>query len=296
MQDFLMDSEFKKVLEQAEQESRQELQSTAAEVSLGMSPSCLKDYEQQMQQAGLDLVSLQDAEARDLAEAQKFIESVRPGLILAGGEAKVAKMTSDEEVASSLETALLPDGYAALTPIGVTEISSDSLTQVWLGSGSCQNYYVKAWGGGWGCTGGVGSIERHLTWYFRYTPPTNKFYAIKPYVNFNGFYITKANDKWYNCKYARSRVQMKVNAYQYNWKGEQVWTVLDSSDDNINVNRRFDTTRTVNYTALLARGDSVLIQVRVGLYAYAKGSGSYSELNFSTGAANKICIPNVYVG
>jgi GTP cyclohydrolase I len=102
MQNILMDSEFRKILEQAEQESRNELQSTANEVSLGMSQECLQGYEQQMKQAGLDLEFLRNAEAKDLAEAQKFVETVRPALILAGGEAQVAKLTSDEEIATSL--------------------------------------------------------------------------------------------------------------------------------------------------------------------------------------------------
>lgn len=292
----LLDPEFQKVLEQAEQESREELQESASEVSLGMGADCQTAYEHNMKASGLNLSVLQAEEARDLTEAQQWVEEVRPALILAGGEAEVAKRMSADEMAAARELSLTPKDSSVLTPVGVTEMSSESLTQAWLGSGGCQNYWVKAWGAGWGCVGGVGSIERHITWYFRYTPPSTRFYAIIPYVQFNGFYITRANDKWYNCKYARGRAQIKVNAHQYNWKGEQVWTVLDSRGDNISVNRRFDTTRRVNYSALLGGGDSVLIMVRVGLYAYAKGSGSYSELNFSTGSANHVCIPNVWIG
>ncbi len=248
-----------------------------------------------MKSAGLNLDVLREQEARDLAESQKWVQEVIPTLAMADGEAEVTKRLAVDEAMESRNLALTPVGYTVLTPIGATEISSHSLSQVWL-PGYCQNYYVKAWGGGWGCTGGVGSILRHVTWWFSFTPSGNKFYSIIPFVKFRGFYLTKANDKWYNCKHARGRVQIKVNAYQYNWKGEEVRTVLDSSGGNISVNHRFDTTRHVYYTALLGGGDKVWIRVRVALYAYAKGGGSYSELNFATGAANYLCVNNVWVG
>lgn len=168
-------------------------------------------------------------------------------------------------------------------------------SQAVVSGGGCKNLYNWASGGGWGCTGGVGSINSYAEFGFWFKPPTNRFYSVRPYFQFRGYYIVKANDKWYNCKYARVLVSAQTNCYQYNWKGWNNVNVLNVRGSNINVNKRFDANRYTYNSYLLAGGDWAYIRARVRLYAYAKGDGSYAKNDYSTGVANKLCVPHVLV-
>lgn len=168
-------------------------------------------------------------------------------------------------------------------------------SQAVVSGGGCKNLWNWAKGGGWGCTGGVGSINSYAEFGFWFKPPTNRFYSIRPYFQFRGYYIVKANDKWYNCKYARVLVSAQTNCYQYNWKGWNNVNVLNVRGSNINVNKRFDANRYTYNSYLLAGGDWAYIRARVRLYAYAKGDGSYAKNDYSTGVANKLCVPHVLV-
>jgi hypothetical protein len=49
------------------------------------------------------------------------------------------------------------------------------------------------------------------------------------------------------------------------------------------------------YADLLGKNDQALLRVSARLYVYARGGGSYSELNFSDGNANYIGVPWVYI-
>ncbi len=161
--------------------------------------------------------------------------------------------------------------------------------------GACKDLYNWASGGGWGCTGGVGSINSYAEFGFWFRPTVSRFYSVRPYFQFRGFYIVRADDKWYNCKDARVIVSAETNCYQYTWKGWNTIDVLNVGGQNINVDHRFDDNRYTYNSYLLAGGDWAYIRARVRLYAYAKGSGSYAKNDYSTGAANKLCVPHVLV-
>ncbi|MCJ7616704.1 MAG: hypothetical protein MUO43_09235 [Desulfobacterales bacterium] len=205
-----------------------------------------------------------------------------------------------------VDGSFLPPDTLKLTPSWTATFSDDdvqdSLTdasaieaQLTVGGGSCKDYYNWASGGGWGCTGGVGSIDSYVEWGFWFRPSTSRFYSIRPFFRFRGYYIVRADDKWYNCKFARVVMSAQTNCYQYNWKGWNSVDVLNVGDDNINVNKRFDDDRYTYNSYLLGGGDWAYVRARIKLYAYAKGSGSYAKNDYSTGAANYLCVPSVLV-
>ncbi len=193
---------------------------------------------------------------------------------------------------------LMPSWVATFSDNDIQDLLTDASpieAQTTIGGGSCKNYWNKAWGGGWGCTGGVGSINSYVEWGFWFRPSVTRFYSVRPFFQFRGYYIVKANDKWYNCKFARAIVSAQTNCHQYNWKGWNSVDVMNEGGGNINVNKRFDANRYTYNSYLLAGGDWAYIRPRVKLYAYGKGSGSSAYNNYSTGAANKVCVPYVLV-
>lgn len=205
-----------------------------------------------------------------------------------------------------IDGGFLPPNTLKLTPSWTGTFSDDdaqdTLTnssaieaQPVVGGGSCKDYWNWASGGGWGCTGGVGSNTSYVEWGFWFRPTDSRFYSIRPFFRFRGYYIVRANDKWYNCKFARVVMSAQTNCYQFNWKGWNSVDVLNVGDDNINVNKRFDDDRYTYNSYLLAGGDWAYVRARIKLQVYAKGSGSYAKNDYSTGTANHICVPYVLV-
>jgi len=170
--------------------------------------------------------------------------------------------------------------------------ASSTASQNFLG---CKNLWNAASGGGGGCIGGVGSITTHAEFGFWFRPSVTKYYAVRPLFKFRGYYILKANDRWYNCKHAQSVISVDTNCYQYNWKGWNSVNVLNRHGHNTNLNKRFDVNRHTSNSFLLAGGDWAYIRARIKLYARAQGGSSYVKNDFSTGTANYLCVPHVDV-
>jgi hypothetical protein len=142
---------------------------------------------------------------------------------------------------------------------------------------------------------GAGSFTVYLDWWFTFRADASAYYNHTIYVPFNGFYIVRADDGFWDSKEAKVRIDLSARGYQYNWKAGSSTNVLDISSQNINVNDRFDGWRTAYYADLLGGGDSAYLLVSASFYVYARGGGSYAELNFSAGDANYIGVPWVYV-
>ena len=286
--------ELERLIKESEEESIQELRAEAEETELSMAAEDEDAHIQNLKGLGLNTAQIEEQERQDVAESLSLENQVDTNILLGGGESEVAKRQALDELVISQEASLLPQGAAKIAPIATSEISSEDLMpQAWVRNPRCHDVAVHARGSGWGCVGGRKTDAKHVYFWFRYKPPTNRHYSIKPYVHFHGFYELYANDKWYNCKYASTGIQLSIRAYQYNWKNELTFNVFSKGDDNINLTggsaRRFDQTYAQNYTALLGKNDTAVIRVKVRLRAYAKGGGSRGKLDFSTGSANSIC-------
>jgi|GEM_PF-680273 len=141
---------------------------------------------------------------------------------------------------------------------------------------------------------GAGSFTVYMDWWFTFRAPENRNYAHTIYVPFHGFYILNADDGFWDSKEAHTRIDISAMGYQYNAKATATTNVFDIDRQNINVNDRFDGTRVMYYSDLLG-ADTAYLRVSASFYVYARGGGSTAQLNFSSGAANYIGIPSVYV-
>lgn len=219
-------------------------------------------------------------------------------------EPSASKIISPEQSREiALNAAMAPEGVRILPPsyaaIFSTKDAEDKLSG---GTGTdVPNYSViDAWdwasgaGNGW-FGSGAGSYQVWVEFGFWYLPPTDRYYSIVPHNLFRGFYIVRADDGFWDSKEARVVIDIWTNVYQYNWKGWTQNRVLDVDGDNINVNNRFDTERHTYNSALLGHGDWAYVRNYVSLYVYARGGGSYAELNFAVGNANYLSCPHCHI-
>lgn len=182
-----------------------------------------------------------------------------------------------------------------LTPYYATLHGSDG-TVYWQGSNpGTLDARVSASGSGSGLFGtGAGSFTVYIDWWFTFRAPENRNYAHTIYIPFNGFHIVRSDDGFWDSKEAKVRIDLSAVGYQYNYKATGSTNVLDISDDNINVNDRFDGWRTMYYSDLLG-ADQAYLRASASLYVYARGGGSHAQLNFSDGNANYLGVPWVYI-
>jgi hypothetical protein len=256
---------------------------------------------QAMEAAGIKYANLEALDVKAAAQADISFQEIEQHMN------NLSEKPSSACLGLDIEKTFLPENVLLLTPSWVASFSDDDVqdkltgtteinAQELLSGGGCKDKYVWAKGGGSGIAGtGVGKIQAWVDFGFWFKPSVSRFYSIRPLFRFRGYYIVQANDKWYNSKFARVIASTWVNVHQYNWKGWNNVDVLNVGDDNINVNRRYDDDRYMYTSYLLGGGDWAYIRCTIGLYAYARGSGSYAKLDFSTGNANYLCVPHCYV-
>jgi hypothetical protein len=148
-------------------------------------------------------------------------------------------------------------------------------------------------GPGWFGTGAA-SATIFMDWWFYYTAPQDQNYNNTIYVPFHGFYILHADDGFWTSYEASASINLAATGYQYNYKPTATTNVFSMDSQNINVNDRFDGWRTMYYSDLLG-ADTAYLLVSASFYVYARGDGSYAELNFADGTANYLGVPWVYV-
>ncbi len=154
---------------------------------------------------------------------------------------------------------------------------------------------VAAYGGGSGIFGtGAGSFTVYLDWWFSYVSRDYRYFGQTIWVPYHGFYIVRSDDGFWDSKEAHVRMDLSAVGYQYNYKSSGTTNVLNIDSQNIDVNGRVDGWRTMYYSDLLG-ADRAYLRVTASFYVYARGGGSYAELNFSAGTANYMGMPWVYV-
>jgi phage-related protein len=153
----------------------------------------------------------------------------------------------------------------------------------------------SASGAGSGLFGsGAGSFTVYMDWWFSYLAPQNRFYGHTIYVPFHGFYIVIADDGFWDSKEAHARIDLSAVGYQYNYKSTGNTNEIDVGGQNLNVNDRLDGWRTMYYADLLGM-DRAYLRVTASFYVYARGGGSTAQLDFSSGNANYMGVPWVYI-
>ncbi|MDN3666613.1 hypothetical protein ACFFU1_09780 [Algibacter miyuki] len=217
---------------------------------------------------------------------------------LGGGNAPDFMISPEEMEAESIDSSLIGGGNHIVYPSSVQAFSTQEdspdavAARTVVNNGSTQNRWNWAKGAGSGISGtGAASNTQWVEFGFWFKPTSSRVYSIVPRNVFRGYYIVKADDEWFNSKYAKASVDVWINVKQYNWKGWSKHNVMTTANDNINKNSRLDTNRSHYHSALLGGGDWAFIRVAVRMYVYARGGGSYAELNFATGNANYLKTP-----
>jgi hypothetical protein len=135
------------------------------------------------------------------------------------------------------------------------------------------------------CAGGSTGFAVHFT----FTPATTANYEMTAIFAFHGFYILRSDDSWYNCRNAKVKLTISMNAHQYADIGKKDFPALiDRDEDNVEEVTSYDRTHFFDYTTVLKAGDPVIVTVGGTLDARAHGGGAYAELNFEAGTANYI--------
>jgi hypothetical protein len=188
-----------------------------------------------------------------------------------------------------------PSALGSFAPYYGTLHWSDG-TVVWQGYNPGNiDLWDSSSGGGSGLFGtGASSATFIMDWWFTYAAPENRNYAHTIYVPFHGFYILYSDDGFWDSKETHARIDLSAAGYQYNYKTTGSTNVFDIDSQNINVNDRFDGWRTMYYSDLLG-ADKAYLRVSASFYVYARGGGSFAELNFNDGTANYIGAPWVFV-
>lgn len=271
------------------------------------------------------VVALQKAQAYEMedleARGQKRLESLHKSL---SGE-MAAYLSASEENTAAVAASAATESEAAAKRLATTDPTESTALQMVLGNspaaaavgwlspyygtlhGSDGSVYWQGYnpgtidascyanGAGSGLFGtGAGSFSVYMDWWFSFRAPENRNYAQTVYVPFNGFYIVRADDGWFDSKQANVNISLSASGYQYNYKPTATANVLSVGNDNINVNDRFDGWRTMYYADLLG-ADQAYLLVSARLYVYARGGGSTAQLDFASGNANYLGVPLVYV-
>jgi len=134
-----------------------------------------------------------------------------------------------------------------------------------------------------------GSPPPEFAVHFAFTPASTANYEMTAVFAFHGFYILRSDDSFYNCRNAKVKLTVSMNAYQYvdiGWKDFPA--LIDRDEDNVEEVTSYDRTHFLDYTTVLRVGDPVIVTVRGVVDADAHGGGAYAELNFEAGTANYI--------
>jgi hypothetical protein len=134
-----------------------------------------------------------------------------------------------------------------------------------------------------------GSPAPEFAVHFAFTPATTANYEMTAVFAFHGFYILRSDDSWYNCRNAKVKLAVSMDAYQYvdiGWKDFPA--LIDRDESNVEEVTSYDRTHFFDYTTVLKAGDPVIVTVRGVIDADAHGGGAYAELNFEAGTANYI--------
>jgi hypothetical protein len=138
---------------------------------------------------------------------------------------------------------------------------------------------------------GEGSDEGGVDWFWNIVPDKTGYVAFDISVPFSGFYMVSADDGSWDSKQASISLDLYIQAFQYNDGGLIATNLLVRDSQNIDENARCDLVYKAYYSALLVAGDMAQLYVSIRLSALARGDGSYAELNFDTGTANRLDAP-----
>jgi hypothetical protein len=290
-------SRFQRVRQQALSEIREDLRQKNAVFHLQLEDRQRQDEESRrlLRESGLDLENLEKLDTQEERLLDRFLQEVRPPL------ASRPRVQEAHLQALATQAAVLPYMGQHATLLGAdlaTNLRHDAEPVfVWLyGAGDVKLANTMT-GSGWGCfvSENPDYPDAMTVWWYVWTPPQDgayRFWVVAPY---SGFRVIRANDSWYNCKYAKAYAFYEVDVYQFFWRGADLQTMIDRRGSNINEAGPVSGSLHWNFSHPLGSNHPVIIEIRLTLDVYAQGSGAHAELNFSDGEGNSLGSPVVFI-
>lgn len=285
---------YRRLRQQTLQDLRQELQHKNRRFALQRDARLRREKErmQFLADSGVSLRRIEEEERRDAQELEEILAKDRTQVIDPAPHrpAEIRSREDREFLISQMGNPVELAGMDVLTGLRTGAEPEFSATYQ-------RDLKSTMSGSGWGC--GVKENPDYpdtmAYWWHVFTPAqarTFTFYISAPY---SGFYVTRADDSWYNCKYVKTYCFYDMDVYQLSWRGMERRTVLDRRGSNVNDTGRMQGTTVWSFNHALQAGIPVTVRVRITLDIYAQGGGSYGELNFADGSANYLESPEVYI-
>lgn len=240
-----------------------------------------------------------DLDKSDERIVQHYIENVRPDLVKGGS-------TPNDALRMDLPIDDPALGTARIArPFNCTIVTDDpdllngldgEVHNPWLDpvSAEYQDMLVAYRGrGGWGCRRRderSGRFECHWLYRFPTTEPPAQ-YRFTGGVRFNGFFSCLANDRPGICRSARVLITLMLRVYQSGSVVHSSQVVIrDYRGDRINAVGSMGEIRwiTSSNPVFLDPNGTTAVVVTAHIFARARGTGSYAEINFNDGPRNYV--------
>lgn len=248
--------------------------------------------------AGVDVDHLEELDGRGEEELDEYLDHVRPSLADREFDGAANRRAMHVREAAAQESgAILTTPYAGLVLAPEAkwlEGIEGKLGNPWIlpDNPDLVNLWQSSKGSGLGnCLSGPDftqdNVLRYDVW-FQFVPDETAIWELTALISYSGFWIMRADDGYFSCKYSGLRLETSLYVYQYFLMGPERLVLLDKKDSHVQRHELFDETPFQWTTVSLKAGDPVWVLARIEMVAFAHGSGSYAEINFSDGSANFI--------
>jgi hypothetical protein len=231
-----------------------------------------------LRSAGIDLKKVESEQEEDARELKSYLEQKRPPLISRPKQASHVQIPPVRagQVVPVYGVFLPPPAPPDPSDVPPTNTSQIKIKSVQDGTGS-----------GWAYP--PGAPPKHADVVYVFTPQQDASYTFTATLAFSGFYILKADDSWYNRKFATVSCNVWLDAFQYIDRGSKPFPdVLNKEGDNINTFENWDHFELFTDTQDFREGEPVVVTVTIEVEAQGCGAGSHGEVNFEDGDANFI--------
>ena len=158
---------------------------------------------------------------------------------------------------------------------------------------------ISAVGSGSGLFGtGIETFSFSIDWYFTLLFKETSVLNFYLYIPFHGYYIIYALDGLMDSKEASAKIDLCTSYFPLNVGLSAInecKNIFSLDSQNINVNGRIDGLKQASFVDAVSPMYPYIVFISATFNIYARGGGSYSELNFSSGNDNYIGIPLLYV-
>jgi hypothetical protein len=146
------------------------------------------------------------------------------------------------------------------------------------------------------CGTAVGMSHKTVIWWFSFIPQVTGAHWFLGSLPYQGFYGLRSNDTPLTCKFAEVDAVASIDIYQYFWHGARNYRVFHRHEKDVSTADYLSGHAVWDFHTYLAGGDKVDIKLAFTISAVAKGGGSYAQVDFDTGDANRVGPPELIIG